>query len=521
MLRRIAVAALAALLFAAGAALLLPLLSYPFGRDQGAFACVADIIAQGGVPYRDAWEMKPPGIFYLFRASFALFGRSMLAPRLLDLLWTLATAAAIWALGRRLLSTWAGAAGAFLFLARYMAGQSYWNTTQCEGFASLPLTLAAIALVAAERRRSFRLACGCGALIAAAVLLKFTLGMFLALPLVAMLTAQGEAARQRLARAAGYLLAFVIPLGAAAALLRHAGALDAMFEIVFVWNARYAALKSPTDDFAREIGRFLIGGPQPLLFPIALLALMGAADLGLRSKGGRARLLLPAWALSMIAPVWIQGKYYTYHWLPVLPPLALLAGQGMRAIWLSLRRAAPPRAAAALYCVLVVSLCAAVGSAYWGSVKYPVRYALGKIPPDVFVRGFERRGLGAFSLRADQEVAGFIRDHTPPDAPIFVWGFEPLIYHLADRRPASRFIYTVPLVTAWSPQEWRRELTRDLEDESPRYIIVAQGDVMPWMNGRRDDSAAQLAAYAELRSLVEGDYRRLRDIGGFQVWELR
>ena len=57
---------------AIGAALLAPTLTYPFGRDQGVFAAAADIIERGGVPYRDIWDVKPPGIFYLYRASCSL-----------------------------------------------------------------------------------------------------------------------------------------------------------------------------------------------------------------------------------------------------------------------------------------------------------------------------------------------------------------------------------------------------------------------------------------------------------------
>ena len=126
------------LLLGVGAALLTPLLTYPMGRDQGVFATVADVIAAGGAPYRDAWDVKPPGIFYIFWLSFHLFGRSEMAPRLLDLLWTLATGVAIWALGRRLLSSWAGVAAGLLFVLRYVTHDYYWHTTQCDGFASLP-----------------------------------------------------------------------------------------------------------------------------------------------------------------------------------------------------------------------------------------------------------------------------------------------------------------------------------------------------------------------------------------------
>ena len=35
-------------------------LSWPFGQDQSAFAWVADAILRGGLPYRDAWEVKGP-----------------------------------------------------------------------------------------------------------------------------------------------------------------------------------------------------------------------------------------------------------------------------------------------------------------------------------------------------------------------------------------------------------------------------------------------------------------------------
>ena len=521
-LRSLLLAALALLFLAAGALVLMPLLTYPFGRDHGVFSCVADIVAGGGVPYCDAWEMKPPGIFYLFWASFALFGRSMASPRLLDLLWTLTTAVAIWHLGRRVLSPWAGVAGAFFFLVRYVAGITFWNTTQCEGFTSLPLTLAAIALVAAEQRRNHWLAAMCGALVALAMILKFTVGIFLLLPCVAVLAAQGDSARSRLARGASYLLGCVALLAALAGLMAWAGALNDMFEILFLWNAKYASLNPPGSNFGRELASFLVGGRQQLLFPIGLLALAGAADLTLRPQAGRIRWLLPIWALSMAAAVWIQGKYYTYHWLPLLPPMGLLAAQGLRAAWFLLQRSARARIALAWYVAGVVVLFAILGLAYWRSLQVPVRYALGNVPRSDFMRGFERpAGLGRFSLRANEEVAQFLRRRTAIDAPIFVWGFEPLIYHLAERAPASRFIYSVPLVTEWSPDEWRSELIRDLEQTPPAYIVVAHNDLFPWMTERWDDSAAQLGAFPDLEQLLRRDYRRARRIEDFDVWERR
>ena len=520
--RRKAVTIVAALLLlGAGAALLSPLLTYPLGRDQGVFACVADIISRGGVPYRDAWEMKPPGIFYLFRASFALFGRSMLAPRLLDLIWTLATAAAIYALGRRLLSSWAGLAGAVFLLVRYVAGHSFWNTTQCEGFASLPLALAALSLAGAEQKRSTKLALLSGVLVALAIMLKLTLGVFLALPCIALLVCPAEGIRGRALRAVGYLVGCLAALGIVVGLLAWAGALRDMYQVLFVWNTKYAALRAPGTSLMRELAAFMVGGRYLLLLPIGLLAVLGTGDLIARPEAGRMRWLLPAWALVMIAGVWLQGKYYTYHWLAVLPPLALLAGQGVCTIWFLLRRAAPRRAATAIYLVSLVALAGILAAAYWQSLKWPIRHLLGRMPAAEFMRGFENPRMGGFSLRANRSVADLIEERTSPRQHIYVWGFEPLIYHLADRPPASRFIYQVPLVTAWSPPEWRSELVSDLERGRPSHIIVGKGDMMPWMTGRADDSAAQLAGYPELARLLQERYAIIEDSDRFSVWELR
>ena len=108
---------LAVLLLVGAALLLAPMLAYPFGRDQGVFACGADILARGGALYRDCWDLKPPGVYYLYWLAISLFGHTMVAPRILDLAWTLAAAGALLALGRRLMPRWAAGRAGFVVVA--------------------------------------------------------------------------------------------------------------------------------------------------------------------------------------------------------------------------------------------------------------------------------------------------------------------------------------------------------------------------------------------------------------------
>lgn len=71
---------------------ILPRLFYldiPFERDEGAYAYISDVIDKGGVPYKDAFDNKTPGIYYLYNLSFKVFGHSVGSPRLLAALFVM------------------------------------------------------------------------------------------------------------------------------------------------------------------------------------------------------------------------------------------------------------------------------------------------------------------------------------------------------------------------------------------------------------------------------------------------
>ena len=54
------------------------------------------MIGQGGVPYRDVFDMNLPGVYLIHAAVIGLLGRGDLAWRLFDLGWLAATGALLW-----------------------------------------------------------------------------------------------------------------------------------------------------------------------------------------------------------------------------------------------------------------------------------------------------------------------------------------------------------------------------------------------------------------------------------------
>src|SRR5262249_17331846 len=63
---------------------LLQILTFGYGRDQGIYAMVARAILAGKMPYRDAWDFKPPGIFVIYAIGRALFGSTQSGIRVLE-----------------------------------------------------------------------------------------------------------------------------------------------------------------------------------------------------------------------------------------------------------------------------------------------------------------------------------------------------------------------------------------------------------------------------------------------------
>ena len=187
----------AGLTISAGLALLAlvtlaPLLHYPFARDHGMYMVVAETMARGGMPYADVWDLKTPGIFFVFRIALALFGRVMWGVRVLELISLAATALVLARLGRRLLPGLpaAGPLGASWFLLFTACNLDYWHTAQAESFLLLPLALsihlAAGAAVSGSRRHGLARSGLAGLFIGVVFVFKFpnVLPLACCLPLV-------------------------------------------------------------------------------------------------------------------------------------------------------------------------------------------------------------------------------------------------------------------------------------------------------------------------------------------------
>lgn len=492
-------------------ALLLPSLLYPLGRDQAVFAYVGSVMARGGMPYRDAWDLKPPGI-YLAYASLAGLAPNhglglMHLLRIADLLIAGGIGVLLAGIVRRCGYPEAAIAAAGWYACLYLQG-GYWGLAQAEAWANL-VVLGSIFLClepSEGTKRSQWMAIG--VLSGMGALLKFTT----VFPLVPFLlhALRREAPQHRIASSATALVGLALPLAGAGLWLAANGALTSYVEIQRGFVAPYTQLSAsgPIQHLIHVV-RFTGQWLTSIWLP-ALLAIYASVGV-LRARTAATRLL--AMLAGGLLAVWIQDKYFGYHWLTVLPAVSLLAAIGSvqlcRLSRLSVR-------AIPVFSLLGVVVWAGVvlGNTY----RDAARVALGNLPYSQWLVRFGHPGAGDNSFLADTWAADYVRHHTQPGDSVLVWGFEPAVYLLADRRPPSRYFFNVAVTAPFVPASWRREFLDGVRANPPELVLCVRNDAVPWASGRADDSLAQLQSWAELRDWLEQGYQYERQIEDFAVY---
>lgn len=502
-------------------------LLFSHGRDQAIYATVADALLGGSMPYQDAWDFKPPGIYLVYALAQAVFGKTMLAPRLLEVAGLLGMVFGM----RRLAHTFFGARRVGLVggaLAAFIHAQfDFWHTGQPETFGGF-LTIAALVLTSEDlgrRRRVFGHA-AVGVLFGLAFLLKPPLagGALVA----AMYLARGEYDRTGKALAAAgpvgvIALGSVLPIALCAGWFALRGAWPALHWTFFEFTPGYTKL-SWTHGSA---GQMFYYGLEEAFFRFSALAAFGViAAAVMRPIHGRERegifLLLGVISIQ-VAGIAMQGKFFQYHYGATVPLVAFFGGLGLYKLY---RRCVTGGSGALLAFAAFVVVGATMRTAVrdlgsvWERALHRTSFLLRTSPlktRELLDKKLYR--VADYDLDANRRVAMELRQRTAPGEAVFVWGFEPGIYWLAERRVPTRFIYNVPQRARWGRDATRHELLSALERDPPRVIVVQHGDRFWWVTGDDYDSAEALRAFAELDAMLRDHYSLATTVSDFDVYE--
>lgn len=440
----------------------------PWVNDEGTYFAMAQGISHGLLLYRQLWENKPPAIYMLFAAVYAVGGPSVLAIRLVAAAAVLAAVTLTVRLGTRFRSpatgVLAGMVAGLLLGAPVLEG----TTANAETFAA-PLAAGAVYLAFVRDRWAIG-----GLAIGSAILFKSVAafdGAALGIWLLA----------YRRERVPTYFTGVLAPLLLTSLLAWRAGDLSALFRDAVLYDIGYVGQGN--------------GGGVPWVLVVKVLLLAGATLPLLR------RSFLAVWMLYALAGALFSGRLFGHYFVQAVIPFALIATPTVP--WRRLPRAMACLAGVAILTAGLVTAGGALlertrGSGilawrlqYYGNVA---RFAAGSL------------NLAAYRGRLDDHVnrtltiAAELR-RLPPGR-LLVWGNVPWLYPLSHRLPAT--IYTSSLRSPSVPGE-TATLRRALLDARPRVVVV----IRPPRPGL-GVAAAGLRAYRRVARVDDADIYAVR-----------
>jgi hypothetical protein len=506
----------------------LPSLAQPMGADQGLYAYVGERIRHGDLAYRDAWDQKPPGIHYVYAALRTISSRDLVVPAA-DLAAAALVAALLWSIGARLNGPVAGGLSAVLFLLLSDPSLTRYGgvrvRAQAETFIALAVAGALMLALRSRQPADDRSSSGlhatsavplvaAGILLGAAFALKYNAGLYVLLVLTALAVTGRFSPIALVWLAAGSL---IVP---AALLLTfwRGGALGDLYQATIAYNVLYSG---ETYAGRWDMLRYL------LTFPVQharLDALWFAGGLGcvvLCAAGIRRRIFwLPAvWVALSCLSIAINGsRNLPQYFVQAAPALALAAGTAA-----TLALPALPRAARWLVVMLLAAGVWRAGDNPFpklvDNVRHDTRYLLGRLDQRAHLARYGgARDADKFSALDNRDIGAFLGARTTADETVYVFGYSPAAYVYADRRSASRFFWSRPVILDFNREDPRygvAGLRGDLERSRPAYVILQQHDWSPDVL----DSAAFFISQPALADWLRAGYHQVPMVAGFDGWE--
>jgi 4-amino-4-deoxy-L-arabinose transferase-like glycosyltransferase len=431
--------------------------TFPWDIDAKTYAYVAERLLEGSVPYRDAWDQKPPGVHYLYALVFWLVGVSSLGLVAAKLLLEATSLIVLHALLRRLYDAATALLGAMLY-AVFSSGVVLQRALlQAEHPMVLGVLGSLLCLVLWSHTGKERWLLVAGLSAGTAASFKQNALVILAGPILLAVsrTAVGSARLSvyRFARAAMWVAAGgMLPCAAWLLYLWGRGALPD-FLVTFPFNEAYARRSVATFFLAGavEAGRFFAEQS-----PLWLLVAAWIWYLIYAGSDASDRFVL-AWTAGSVAGVLILGNFYNQYFIVLVPSFS---------------------AVAAIYCVRIQREYTRVRSSLPSLIPLAAILLIG------FVSVFALKQIRVHSLvRADlsmeevlEPVSRLIDVGGGPGETAYCWGINVLCWR---QRAPTRFFYQYPFMLL-GEEEMRRifgrsvfeEIVEAIRVQRPRIVVV-------------------------------------------------
>ncbi|OGQ07499.1 MAG: hypothetical protein A3G32_01055 [Deltaproteobacteria bacterium RIFCSPLOWO2_12_FULL_40_28] len=406
------------LLFILNFLLHLPCFFYTFlDVDESQFAGFAHTLMEGGLPYKDSVDTKPPLIYYFYKICFMLFGKyNMNGVHVMHMLISFLVAFGIYRIALTMKNSQAGMWGALFYIVFSTTYVPKFLATSITSIMIAPLVFSSLYWLKSLKEKEKLYSLLAGFLASVAFLFKYQAGIqivivFLhALFLVVLLK---EKMPLLLRKYLFFLLGFIAPVFLMILWFKMTGVLSDYVHYSLQGSVNYIEGGKKTVFFFKN---FLTKGGGFFLSTILLWILCGFFFIRVRKEKKPPEIIFVVlWFFLSFIPIATGGRFYGHYFIQLLPAATLLAGfvittfSSVKAFnW-------------------VISLMVIPTVLFW-TVRANYKSIDQLFPDD--------------QLFQQQRIGEWIKNHTHQTDTLFVWGFATAIYFHAERSSMSRFLWT-------------------------------------------------------------------------------
>ncbi|MBI2400775.1 MAG: glycosyltransferase family 39 protein [Deltaproteobacteria bacterium] len=476
--------AILAAIVAASFVLRLQVMDIPFERDEGEYAYAAQLMLDGVPPFKEAYNMKFPGIYAAYAAILFLFGQTHWGVHLALACVNSATIILVFLIGRRLFDPIAALAAALMFAMLSFLPSVQGIMANSEHFVLLVALAGVLVLMKARDNGSLPMLFLGGLFLGAGYTIKqhgaafILFGYFLLA-----LELRSSGLKKTITRVAVFTLGAAVPFLTMCVALYLSG----VFSEFWFWTFTYAREYVSVTTFSTGLSRLRFEAMNIFFSSPLLWIFCGAGLLApLWNKEARKAWpfimgLLAFSALAVVPGFFFRPHYFIY----MLPAASFLFAAATTALPVFFGKRKEAMATALL------------SAALFASFVYTQRGALVSTP-----EALSRNMYGYNPFPEALVISEYISRNTAPDEKIAVLGSEPEIYFYSRRRSATGFIYTYPLMER---QQFAIDMQKKMLDEIRRAdpsLLVFVDIKFSW--GANEDSST--AIFDWLRDFVAERY---------------
>lgn len=489
--------------------------------DESLYAEVANNILDGGIPYRDTWDQKPPGIFYMYALVFSIFGINNLYAIHLTAAFAVAISSLIiFFIARIFGGNVAGMIAALSYSILASAGQaSQLQGANTEIFAIM-FALGALLLFLKSGFKPHLLFCA-GLLLGIAILFKQPT-FLMVIPVIILLFLYSGRKSQAFLITVFFFSGLITVLGSVILFFFLNNALYDFYLICYVQNFVYMDGNDLSHGLLTAIknipffikGNYVFYTTSLLMF--FYLSYQLIKKLINKSPVDSGSVFLVSWYLMSFCSVSLGWRFEGHYFFFIFPSVAVLGSLFWTKI---IRFLYIKRKLFAVFAGLIFS----------AGIIYSLTLHCG-FPPGfkkVYFTILDPQNPTGQSIR---QTAKYIMDNSSKNSRIFVWGLCPEIYTLSNRRCAGRFIYTNYLIGMMTGDKYFYSNTERLDriipgswdkliDDLIKYKPVFIVDTSP--SNYFQYARYPLSRFILLDSLIKKYYSFDRTIGNIDIYRLK